>query len=87
MNSIIQAAFIDELQKIAAGVKPAFGVKPPKGFNLPSAPSGASKTPIAEEIAKKYAPKTQIVRPSTLKPGSGSRGIFKVKKSPLFARR
>lgn len=86
MNPRIQEAFIDELRKIAA-VKSAFGLKIPPGMKLPASKPGASKTPIAESVAKKYAPKTQIVRPSTLKPGSAAGGFMKVKRSPIFAPR
>lgn len=82
MNPRIQEAFINELQKIAGKTPFAFGLKPPSGIKAPPATPGASRTPIAASVARKYAPRTQTVRPSTL-PG----GMMKVRKSPLFARR
>jgi hypothetical protein len=87
MNRKIYEAFMDEWQKIGAGMAGKPWPKPPAGLNLPPSKPGASKTPIADEVAKKYAPKTQVVRPPTLKPGSKAGGFMKVRKSPLFAPR
>lgn len=86
MNEKIREAFIDELRKIAA--KTAFGLKLPPGIKLPSTKPGVSRTPIAESVAKKWAPKTKrvITMPKTPTSPAGYMKVRQPQRPSIFKR-
>jgi hypothetical protein len=84
MNRKIYEAFMDEWQKIGAGMAGKPWPKPPAGLNLPPSKPGASKTPIADEVARKYAPKTVKKTVFSGTNPSGKPGVMSVRKAPIF---